>query len=55
MLPGMLEVQEDPLVSLAGRIRDTSIEDDRGKINSMFSRVPHALGYCCSVAKAWAD
>lgn len=55
MLPGMLEVQEGPPGSLAGHIRDLSIEGDGGKLNSMFSRVPHALGCRCSVAKAWAD
>lgn len=45
MLPSILEVQEDPPGSLAGQIKDGSIEGNGGKINTMFSGVPHALGY----------
>lgn len=50
MLPGMLEVQEDSPGSLARHIRDLSIEGDGGKLNSVFSRAPRALGYHCFVA-----
>jgi len=56
MLPGMLEVQEDPPTSLAGHIRNLSMEGNGQKLNSMFFRVPHALGYWVhSIMKAWAS
>lgn len=45
MLPRMVGVQEDPPGSPAGCIRDPSIEGNGGKLNSMFSRAPQALGF----------